>query len=224
MNPAVFFGMAQDAEDYEEPLEEMDLSGWMNRSPPSLDSIAAAHGDADPDETPIRTRKRQQKRVSEPEPMGNISGTPEFVDMGHNPYEGDLGYAIASGNENPWNPLWAHDSSLFGPKTSAWSKTGGLSLLATSGLYLMGRKMQLNKDMSALEAVMSDEDLMGISSKAVGFAAMGFGMYMIPALGWNHGALGNAFSQGWKGGAAKVLIQTAAVAAVSAAVTRGFKS
>lgn len=166
MDPALMFGMVNDQD--EDEGYDMDLSGWMSRSPPE------GIGNIMDDDEPMITSRPRGGGATDPNAMASaISAPAESYTYRPRSNPSNLGYNVAGGNSSPLNPLYAHDDSrIFGfagptsPKGVAGIKSAGLAIMAGSLIWGLAKK-----------------DLPGKVFMA------GTYMYAHPVLGWNHGVL-----------------------------------
>ena len=156
-----FFG-ASSYDDEEDDDYEPDLSGFVS--------------DMNPPKPPVVERARAKKEPEAPN-LGAPAG-PRPVNMGYAPTPV---MNAAANKGSPFNPVWAHDESLFGKRVTVLSKVGGASTMMMS--YAIAQAT-CNRKFGILPSGLP----------AVGFF-LGHHLYMMPALGWNNGFLQNKLGQ-----------------------------
>lgn len=173
------FGFIQDEEDWEE--EEMDLSGWMSRSPPDNGFGSYEEPPIIEQEPTVRARATPRSNAHASAqftpPMQGIAGTPGFISK-----------------ESVFNPLWVDDGGLA-PKFTLGLKFTGFSALVTGlTFYAVGRNAHRRAQNQVNETL---EFAAPIAKKLAMAGLMG---YIHPVIGMNHGLLKNQTGTGWSVG------------------------
>jgi len=162
------FGFIQDEEDWED--EEMDLSGWMSRSPPD-NGFGSYEEPPMIEQEPIMRARSSPRNNTEASaqftpPMQGIAGTPGFISK-----------------ESAFNPLWVSDASYF-PKVTGGVKLTGFGALTVSCILLGAGKVAHSR------ASKQTQDMLEFNSPyATKLAIVGLMGYLHPVLGLDEGLL-----------------------------------
>ena len=172
------FGFIQDEEDWEE--EEMDLSGWMSRSPPD-NGFGSYQEPPMLEEPPVRARATPRSNTHTSAqftpPMQGIAGTPGFISK-----------------ESAFNPFWVNDAAYF-PRVTGGVKLGGFSTLVVSSILLGAGRVAHGR------ASKQTQDMLEFNSPwATKAAIIGLMGYMHPTIGVKHGLLKSMEGTAWTAG------------------------
>ena len=179
------FGFIQDEEDWEE--EEMDLSGWMSRSPPD-NGFGSYQEPPMLEEPPVRARATPRSNAHTSAqftpPMQGIAGTPGFISK-----------------ESAFNPFWVSDAAYF-PKATLGLKVTGFSALVTGlTFYVVGRNAHKRAEAQVNETHGRTYGPLEFAAPIAKKLAMaGLMGYIHPVIGMNHGLLKNQTGTGWSVG------------------------